>query len=152
MNASLATSSLTCAATLIAMFTKATTTTPSKSHSTPFGLEQRELDQTTALVAVEGELDLMAAPRLKWMLVDALETGHTALIVDLSGAAFMDSTALGVLVGISRKLDSGGTLAIVCTKPNVLKIFEYSGMDGAFAIFGSVDDALAYTRGERDHD
>lgn len=37
-------------------------------------------------------------------------------------------------------------LAIVCTRPNVLRIFEFSGLESAFAIFPTLDDALAYTR------
>lgn len=59
----------------------------------------------------------------------------------------MDSTALSVLVGVKRRLDDGGRLAIVCTRTNVLDIFEFSGMDGVFAIFQTLDEALAYARG-----
>jgi anti-sigma B factor antagonist len=94
------------------------------------------------VVSVEGELDLSTAPRLKWMLVDALEAGRSQLVVDLSLASFMDSTALGVLVGVNRSLDGGG-LAIVCARPEVLKTFELSGVDRLFAIFPTLDEALA---------
>ncbi len=96
---------------------------------------------------MEGELDLATAPRLKWMLVDTLEAGRTRLVVDLSSVTFLDSTALGVLVGVKRRLDPDARLAIVCAQPAVLKIFEFAGMDGAFEIFPTQDDALAYTRG-----
>ena len=111
-----------------------------------FGIVQSEPDAQTTVVAVEGDLDLSTAPRLKWMLVDALEQGHRRLVVDLSHTTFMDSTALGVLVAVWRRLQSGERLTVVCTKPDVLKIFEYAGMDGAFAIFSTLDDALAHTR------
>jgi anti-sigma B factor antagonist len=59
----------------------------------------------------------------------------------------MDSTALGVLVGVNRSLDVGARLAIVCVHPNVLKIFELSGMDGTFTIYPTLDEALAHVRG-----
>jgi anti-sigma B factor antagonist len=124
--------------------------TPSRSQSregTTFGIAQRELDRHTSVISVEGELDLSTAPRLKWMLVDSLAAGQSQLVLDLSLTRFMDSTALGVLVGVRRKLDSGDRLAIVCAEPDVLKIFEYAGMDGAFAIFPTLDEALAYARG-----
>jgi anti-sigma B factor antagonist len=111
-----------------------------------FGITRRELDQRTSVISVEGDLDLSTAPQLKWMLVDALEAGHSQLVVDLSLCAFMDSTALGVLIGVNRGLDVGARLAIVCPRDNVLKIFELSGMDGAFAIFGTLADALAHAR------
>jgi anti-anti-sigma regulatory factor len=50
-------------------------------------------------------------------------------------------------VGVNRSLDVGARLAIVCVNTNVLKIFELSGMDGAFAIFPTLDQALAHVRG-----
>ncbi len=78
------------------------------------------------------------------MLVDSLEAGHSELVVDLSLTTFMDSTALGVLVGVDRSLGIGGRLAIVCTRANLLKIFELSGMDGVFAISPTLEDALTH--------
>jgi anti-sigma B factor antagonist len=113
-----------------------------------FGLFQRKLDAHTNVVSVEGELDLSTAPSLKWMLIDALQTEGSRLVVDLSLATFIDSTALGVLVGVTRRLADDARLAIVCARPNVLKIFEYSGLDGVFAIFPTLDEALAYARGQ----
>jgi anti-sigma B factor antagonist len=124
--------------------------TPNPSHTregTAFGISQRELDSRTSVISVEGELDLSTAPRLKWMLLDSLAAGQSQLVLDLSLTRFMDSTALGVLVGVRRKLDAGDRLAIVCAQPDVLKIFEYAGMDGAFAIFATLDEALAHARG-----
>ncbi len=111
-----------------------------------FGISRRELDGYASVVAVEGELDLSTSPRLKWMLIDSLQAGLSRLVVDLSQATFMDSTALGVLVGVKRRLGVGERLAIVCPRPDVLTIFEFAGMDGAFAIFPTLDEALADVR------
>jgi anti-sigma B factor antagonist len=121
---------------------------PQSHEGSAFGISQRELDSHTSVIAVEGELDLSTAPRLKWMLVDSLAAGSTQLVLDLSRTRFMDSTALGVLVAARRKLQVEDRLAIVCAEPDVLKIFEYAGMDGAFAIFSTLDEALAYVRGQ----
>ncbi|HEV3320303.1 MAG TPA: STAS domain-containing protein [Solirubrobacteraceae bacterium] len=115
--------------------------------STPFGIIQRKLDARTSLVSVEGELDLFTAPSLKRALVDALQAGSSRLVVDLSLTTFIDSTTLGVLVGVMRKFEDGARLAIVCTRPNVRKIFEFSGLDGTFAIFPTLDEALTHARG-----
>ncbi len=114
-----------------------------------FGISQAELDERVSVISIEGELDLLTAPRLKWMLLDSLAAGRDRLVVDLSLATFMDSTALGVLLGVERTLGVDACLAVVCTTPNVLKIFELAGLDGAFAIFPTLDDALAYTRGHK---
>ena len=120
------------------------TDTPEGSASKgAFAVHRHDLDARTSVVAVEGELDLSTAPELKWTLVEAVEQGHTRLVVDLSRTAFMDSTALGVLVGVNRSLKDGGRLAIVCDGAPLLRIFELSGMDGAFHIHPSLDAALA---------
>ncbi len=113
-----------------------------------FGIARRDLDAGTSLISVQGDLDLSTAPRLKWELVDSLEAGRRQLIVDLSATTFMDSTALGVLIGVNRGLDVGARLAIVCSSSTVLKIFELSGMDGAFAIFDTLEQAVAHAQRE----
>jgi anti-sigma B factor antagonist len=131
------------------MPSRGATPNPSKPRGRgAFGISQRELEDRASVIAVEGELDLSTAPRLKWMLIDSLAAGQSQLVLDLSLTSFMDSTALGVLVGVRRKLRADDRLAIVCTEPDVLKIFEYAGMDGAFAIFPTLDEALAHARGQ----
>jgi anti-sigma B factor antagonist len=117
-----------------------------QSSSVAFGIVQRECDPCTSVISVEGDLDLATAPRLQAMLADSLDVGRTRFVLDLSLVTFMDSTTLGVLVGVARKLEVGVRLAIVCVRPNVLKIFEFAGLDGAFAIFATLDEALSYVR------
>jgi anti-sigma B factor antagonist len=123
-----------------------TNTDRSSPKATPFGIVQRKLDARTNLVSVEGELDLFTAPSLKRTLVEALQTGSSRFILDLSLTTFIDSTTLGVLVGVTRRLEDGVRLGIVCARPNVRKIFEFSGLDGTFAIFSTLDEALAHAR------
>jgi len=79
------------------MLSRVDTSNRSQPTSRPLGIFRRELDKRTSVISIEGELDLATAPRLKWMLIDALEAGHEELVVDLSLTTFMDSTALGVL-------------------------------------------------------
>lgn len=121
-----------------------------------FSLVTRELDDgACAVIAVEGELDLSTAPDLKRMLDEAFRACKY-IVVDMSFATFLDSTALNVLLGATRRIggddaigadiDPGNRLAIVCERPNVLRIFEFSGLDAAFAIFPAVDEALAHAR------
>jgi anti-sigma B factor antagonist len=129
------------------MLSRTETSAHPQPHSTAFGIWQRELGERTSVIAVKGELDLSTAPRLKWMLIDSLQAGLDRLVVDLSLASFMDSTALGVLVAVKRRLDGDQRLAIVCPRTDVLKIFEFAGMDEAFAIFPVLDDALANVQG-----
>jgi len=124
------------------MLSPADTTTDPEPFTGAFGIIQSQPDERTSIVALEGELDLGRAPSLKWALVDSLDAGCKQLVIDLSRVRFMDSTALSVLVGVNRNLNSGARMAIVCVNTN-----ELSGMDGAFAIYPTVDEALAHVRG-----
>jgi anti-sigma B factor antagonist len=126
------------------ILSKAHTTNPDEVGSVEFGITCRELDERTSAISVEGDLDLTTAPRLKWMLLDTLHEGRDRVVLDLSLTCFMDSTALGVLVVVNRRLDADARMAIVCDRPAVLRIFELSGMDGAFAIFPTFEEALAH--------
>lgn len=125
------------------MLSKVDITSPDEVGSAEFGITCRELDERTNAISVEGDLDLSTAPRLKWMLLDALHEGRDRIILDLSRTGFMDSTALGVLVVVNRRLAADARLAIVCNREAVLRIFELSGMDGAFAIFPTFEEAYA---------
>jgi anti-sigma B factor antagonist len=127
----------------------------------PFSLVQRDLDSRTCAIAVAGELDLATTPGLRRALDSALDAG-SRIVVDLADTVFLDSTALSVLLDAARRLadaeneapvatgadspSDSARLAIVCVRPNVLRIFEFSGLDGAFAIFATLDDALSYAR------
>jgi anti-sigma B factor antagonist len=113
-----------------------------------FAIVEQRPDERTVVISIAGELDLATAPQLKWRLVDALEAGLDAIVVDLGDVTFMDSTALGVLVGVRRGLNVGARLAIVCTHPGVLNIFQIAGLDGAFDNIATRDEALAHVRRE----
>lgn len=129
------------------MFNRAETSSSTDERGAAgFGIVQSEPDAQTTVVAVEGDLDLSTAPRLKWMLIDSMQAGQSQLVVDLSQATFMDSTALGVLVAVNRGLDAEAGLSIVCPQATVLRIFELSGMDSVFAIYATLEEALTHAR------
>lgn len=108
-----------------------------------FALRSSERDGC-AVVAVEGEVDLATAPRLREALSDAVATGHLRLVVDLTATEFLDSTGLGALVtGLKRVRAKGGEMRVVCTSARVCKVFEITGIDKVLPIFASVDEACA---------
>jgi len=117
------------------------------SAEVSFLITRRELADDTSLLSVEGDLDLASAPNLKWALADLQTVGSRHVVVDLSRVSFIDSTALGVLVGAQRALDPGVKLAIACSEENVLRIFELTGLDGMFEIVPTLQDALGYVQG-----
>jgi anti-sigma B factor antagonist len=119
----------------------------SPPSSPAFAISRRELDGRTSVLTVAGELDLSSAPDLKWALADALAASRGQVVVDLTLVTFLDSTALGVLVGVQRRLSVGTRLAIVCADANVLRIFELTGLVGTFELFSTLELALESARG-----
>ena len=109
-----------------------------------FALAQDPLDDERSVVAVRGEIDLFTAPELKATLTDAIEEGKTRIVVDLSETTFLDSTALGVLIGAIKRLRSrDGRMTIVNTDQNIAKTFEITGLDQIFTILSTRDHAIA---------
>jgi len=104
-------------------------------------ISSEAIDGST-VVHVGGDLDVYTAPRLKETLEEAM-AGGSRLIIDLSEVQFIDSTALGVLVGALQQSQAGdGDFRLVVGDPFLLKIFHITGFDAVFSIYPAVEDAL----------
>lgn len=109
-----------------------------------FSLSQETIDDERHVVAVTGEIDLFTAPELKAALGEAIEAGRRRIVVDLSNTTFLDSTALGVLIGTVKRLRSReGRLTLVNRDSNIAKTFEITGLDQIFTICPTRDEAVA---------
>lgn len=98
---------------------------------------------SAVVIHVKGDLDVYTAPLLKDALAEG-PAGGVRLVLDLSEVDFIDSTALGVLVGtLQESQSSGGDFRLVVDDPFLLKIFHITGFDGVFSIFPQVEDALS---------
>ena len=95
------------------------------------------------VLEVQGEIDVATAPFLRERLHEMALAGHATIVVDLLRVTFIDSTALGVLVGALKACrDAGGELHLVVSEPRILKVFDITGLADVFAIHASVRDAV----------
>jgi anti-sigma B factor antagonist len=102
-------------------------------------ISSRRLANGTFVVAAGGEVDLYTAPELERALAGPLAEGTARLVVDLSEATFVDSTALHVFVRAARQLDrEAGELIVVVPDPNVRKVFEITGVGRFFSVVSSL--------------
>lgn len=107
-----------------------------------FAAEHRAQDDLT-VVQVRGELDVFSSPRLREMLLDLVEEGGLHLVVDLSDVTFLDSTGLGVLVGIYHRLRArGGSLTFGGANDRVRRVFHVTQLTKIFVLHDSVGAAL----------
>jgi anti-sigma B factor antagonist len=108
-----------------------------------FDIKTEKLGDDRYVISLAGEVDLYTAPEFKQQLLEVITQGGRNVIVDFSDTTFIDSTTLGVLVGGVKRLRSNdGQLSLVCSDRNITKIFEITGLDRVFTIYGTRDEAL----------
>ena len=109
-----------------------------------YRITEHKLAEATCIIELEGEGDLMAAPELRRRVDSAIRSGTTRLVLDLSESTFLDSTALGVIVGALRRLRScDGRIAVLCPDPVMARAFEITGLNRMLAVAATPAEALA---------
>jgi anti-sigma B factor antagonist len=107
-------------------------------------LNTRNVNDLTALIDLEGEVDVYTAPQLKQQIIGLLDSGARHVTVNLEAVDYLDSTALGVLIGgLKRLRERDGTLDLICPNPRIKRIFEITGLDKIFDIYPSEKEAMA---------
>ncbi|MEA2142225.1 MAG: anti-sigma factor antagonist [Solirubrobacteraceae bacterium] len=110
-----------------------------------FELSDESPDGGAHIICVRGEIHVTTAPRFAAHLNAAIESGKTAVVLDMTGVEFIDSTGLSVLLnGLRFMGQRRGRLALVCTNPTVLRLFQITNLDSTFDIFGDRPQAIAH--------
>jgi anti-sigma B factor antagonist len=112
---------------------------------TAFSIFDVAADDDTTVVSVAGEVDMETGPAFQEGLLRAIGAGRGGLVVDLSRATFLDSTALTSLVNAFDNLRrrGGGRLVIVANDARMRALFDVARLERDFDIFDSRADALA---------
>src|SRR3954466_5606175 len=124
------------------------------AESGDFSIVDVAADDDTTVVNVAGEIDMDTGHAFHEGLLHAIGAGRGGLIVDLSQATFLDSTALTSLVNAfdSLRRQGGGRLTIVATDPRMRALFDVARLDRDFRIFEPRAAALAAFAAEQQPD
>ena len=96
------------------------------------------------VISVDGQLIVANRQELKQMVVKALEEGDARFVVDFSTTGYIDSSGLGVLVSVSKKIrEAGGELRLCGLNEDLRMLFELTKLDTLFSIAETKDEALA---------
>ena len=96
------------------------------------------------VISPQGEIDFATGPQLKDAITELLVAGEVHLVVDLLKVDFIESTGLGALIGGRRRAHAlKGSLVLVATEDQMLKIFRITGLDKVFAIHDTVESATS---------
>ena len=111
----------------------------------------RHLGEALWVVRLEGEHDLASVPDLRQTVDEIYEKG-TCLIVDVSAAAFIDSSILVELVRANERADASPDekLAVVASPGSPAgRLCDLAGVDDAwFFRFDSMSTAIAWCNGQ----
>jgi anti-sigma B factor antagonist len=92
-------------------------------------------DGTRCVAELEGELDVSTSEALRAELLQLIDDGCRQLVIDMSELLLIDSTGLGVLVGVlKRALQHGGEMVLRAPRPAARKVFNITGLDQVFTI------------------
>jgi anti-sigma B factor antagonist len=99
---------------------------------------------TVVVVAPHGSLDIDTRKIFQDMLIGLLDTGETAILVDLSHVDFITSTGLSaMLLAAKRVEDITGKFAVCSVNKGIQSVLEISGFDSIIDIYANADEALA---------
>jgi len=95
------------------------------------------------VVAVEGQLIVGNRQELKQTVLEELENGERKFVVDFDQTGYIDSSGLGVLVSLSKKIrEKGGELRLASLNEDLRTLFELTKLDTLFKIADSRAEAL----------
>jgi len=96
------------------------------------------------IIGVDGQLIVGNRHDLKKKVLDAVETGDTKFVVDFSATGYIDSSGLGALVLLAKKVrEVGGDLRLAGLNDDLRTLFELTKLDTLFAIAPSVEEAVS---------
>ena len=102
-----------------------------------------ERNGSTVVLTLRGDLEMQTVVQLRRALAEALDKASGAVVVDLSGVVFIDSTGLAALLNALRRLTRAGRrLLLTCDEGPVLRILRLTRLDTTFSLYGSRVDAL----------
>ncbi len=107
------------------------------------GFTSRKDPKGVLIVEVDGQLIVGNRQEFKQKILDALEGGERRFLVDFTRTGYIDSSGLGVLVSLSKKIrDEGGELRLAGLNEDLRTLFELTKLDTLFTNSDSAADAL----------
>jgi len=110
-------------------------------------IDSRVEGEGLAVLALTGEVDVANATQVREAGLKLISDGVKHLVVDLSQTEYIDTSGLGTLVGLQKRIrESGGELLLAALQPRVRRPFEITGLTNVFRLYDDVGSALEELR------
>src|SRR5262245_7820417 len=87
-------------------------------------------------------IDASAGPDLKAKCAARIEQGAQKLVLDLTDVEFVDSTGLGAILHVVKRLPGGGVVLCGC-RPTLVDLMRLTRLDRVFKLYPSQAEATA---------
>lgn len=104
---------------------------------------QQENGITTAVID-ETRLDASVAPEFMSEMDKIITSGNDQIIIDISKLSFMDSSSLGAMVSVLKKISATGKMVIFGASGTVLELFKLTRMDRIFTLTNDLETAKTH--------
>ncbi|MGI8449594.1 MAG: anti-sigma factor antagonist [Streptosporangiaceae bacterium] len=107
-------------------------------------LLQDRLDNGIAVVTVTGDVDVATCAALRDGLLQVVgDENFRGLVVNLAGVSFIDSTGIGVLVGVWRRTKATeGSLALASPSRQAQSVLDATGLTKVLSIYSTEEEAV----------
>ena len=102
--------------------------------------EQRD---GVSILNLGGRIDASNSGQVHERIMDEIEEGRNAIVIDFSEVSYISSAGLRILVHASKTLmRNSGAFSICSVNKNIEKIFQISGLTGLFDIRSDVQASI----------
>ena len=100
-----------------------------------FELGVKQNDNQLSVITIEGEIDIYSAPDFKEKLYTIIGEGNRDVVLECSNLSYIDSTGLGILVGVLKRIkEQNHNIVIKNPRNTIRKLFKITGLDKVFII------------------
>ena len=105
---------------------------------------RKDESKGVVVIGVDGQLIVGNRHDLKSKVMESMDAGETKFVVDFTATGYIDSSGLGVLVSLAKKVrEAGGDLVLAGLNEDLRTLFELTKLDTLFAIKASPEEAIS---------
>jgi anti-sigma B factor antagonist len=105
---------------------------------------QKEHRGSVTILTLKGNLDAITVPELKPEIDSIVAEKRTACVVDLAGLTLIDSSGVGAIVSLFKRVRAlGGDVKVSGVTAQPKEIFRLLRLDRALDIHPSTEEAIA---------
>jgi anti-sigma B factor antagonist len=106
-------------------------------------IETKKAGRYLVVKLLEERMGADRAVSFKEAMCKLIDQGNAAFVLDLSQVKFIDSTGLGAILSVLKRVGKGGEILVTGTSETVGSMFKLTRMDRVFPMYPTVDEALS---------